>query len=205
MHHGAPQLAVLLSFHCVDSYWNTKREDKIDDKMGWGLVHAENHAQATREETRVGEMEQEERVSSEFAKECPQAKRFDYDQECEYLLDFDSTCGRPELDSIYLPSADFYRCSSLRSQLPPEKKKRDDIMRALHRLQNPDDCNKPANPWHLVKLPTFGLGSDVWHTAEAIMYNWQGGFPSLVSNSRWRFSDNKCGAGWSCFLTPLSR
>jgi hypothetical protein len=211
-------LTLLVVLVRVDCFFGDKDKSeasaKKKDPMGWGLEAAEEHVEADREESRVDKMEAEEDGSSgdtsstALAKECPKFQDFDFNN-CGgsqgFPLNMKNDCGSGSADSIYLPSAELYRCQNLRSKLPLEIKKRADVMRKIHNLQNPRDCDKPANPWHLIKLPTFGLGSDVWHLAMAAMYNWQGGAPSMIPNSAWRFSDKKCGAGWSCFLTPLSR
>jgi hypothetical protein len=111
-------------------------------------------------------------------------------------------------DTIYLPTGRLYSCLQRqrvgnKTNLVQTHKK---LFDTIHKIQFPTDCAKPVRPWHLVKLPTFGVGSSLMHFGGALYINWaKFSVPQMLPNSPWRFSDGKCGIGYSCYLAPLSK
>eukprot|EP00937_MAST-01D_sp_MAST-1D-sp2_P001331 g1331.t1 len=49
------------------------------------------------------------------------------------------------------------------------------------------------------------MGSSIMHLATALLEWWRSSKAVFIGHSPWRYTDGKCGNGWSCFLTPLSR
>ena len=109
-----------------------------------------------------------------------------------------------ELEMAYLPEADFYRCM----QRTPSKAWTEDaneFQSQVDKLQSPPDCEKPFSQWFLVKFGDFGLGANIEHFAMAVTEYWSRGKGVLLSNAAWRWSDRKCGAGWSCYMADVSK
>eukprot|EP00937_MAST-01D_sp_MAST-1D-sp2_P005205 g5205.t1 len=114
--------------------------------------------------------------------------------------------------SSYLPDAAVVKCLESHGAHPIVEWQRDaEALNAeIDALQNPASCSKPAgsrpaNKFHMLKLAEFGVGAVIKHFAKMLGAHWAMRQPVVVGNSRWRYSDIECGAGWSCQLAPLSQ
>ena len=113
--------------------------------------------------------------------------------------------------SHYLPEPALVRCadtSAFAAAQTAWKRDANRLQRQIRAMQHPASCGKPrAGPralphhkWHLLKLAEFGVGSVLKHFAKMMGSHWAMGIPVIVGNSLWRYSDHKCGDGWSCHL-----
>ena len=105
----------------------------------------------------------------------------------------------------YLPDADLLACyDALPGGDAAWRADGQKLMAEFRDLQNPADCAKPRRKWHLLKLAEFGVGAVLKHFAKMLGNHWAAGIPIMVGNSHWRYTDGKCGEGWSCQLSPFS-
>ena len=136
-------------------------------------------------------------------------------------------------DIEYMPDASFLQASidAAHSAWGDDS---DKLHRRWFELQNPQDCNHPSSSdlsepnykiidedtgervpatprqgspkWHLVRFLAHGYGYNLFMMAMNAGSHWASGVPVLPSNSNYRYNGGgKCGSGWSCYMSPLSR
>jgi hypothetical protein len=115
-------------------------------------------------------------------------------------------------NTSYWPDGDFLKCVAASDGWQADSEV---LQRKLFALQNPVDCDHP-NPnaattraeregFHLLKLGEFGVGAALKHFEKLLSAHWTSEIPVITGNSWWRYSDSKCGEGWSCFFSPLTK
>lgn len=112
-------------------------------------------------------------------------------------------------DKEYLPSRAYLEAVT-RTPSRVWSKEAESMLRAFRKLQNPADCAAPESVdkgrWHLVKLIQAGIGFNVYIFSLVVERHFEYGVPTMVNiNNRWRFSDMRCGRGYTCHLKNLTR
>mmetsp|Transcript_37099 Transcript_37099/g.60461 ORF Transcript_37099/g.60461 Transcript_37099/m.60461 type:complete len:568 (+) Transcript_37099:354-2057(+) len=102
-----------------------------------------------------------------------------------------SDCNMPKSESIIEPSW----------EMGVDKNGEDRRVKA-RRGEARTDKSKPK--WQLLTFLNHGWGYNLFVFAWNAQNHWANNVPVIVGNSAYRFSDNKCGRGYSCELSPLS-
>lgn len=111
-------------------------------------------------------------------------------------------------DRSYLPTRRYLECIRAHKRVEWDKDVKEMQERAFA-LQNPTNCSNPtyegkSKRWHLVRYTSHGHGADLFIMIWSIGNHWDRGIPVMITTSTYRFSDIKCGRGWSCHLSPPS-
>jgi len=137
-------------------------------------------------------------------------------------------------DLEYMPSRDYLECIE-KSPPEDWKFAKNAMYHRIDKLQNPKDCSNPTKgdptepvwkpavdtkgfeirrkgikkegkpKWNLLGYLHHGYGYNLFVLAWGAGNHWASDVPVLVGNSKYRFSDVKCGKHWSCLLSPLSK
>jgi hypothetical protein len=112
--------------------------------------------------------------------------------------------------SSYLPDLELVKKLQV-SRVEPWATDAEKYLSDIKELQNPTDCKRPnsrhATPttkyWHLALLPEHGFAYNLYMFAHLCGTHWLSGVPMITGNSVYRFTDTKCGKGWSCLFSPV--
>ena len=130
---------------------------------------------------------------------CPARK---LPTEAGRVCDFDLAA-----DKSYLPSPAYLTAAE--QSLPQLwRAQAEAFLRQVNDVQRVAECDEPqsadAGRWHVVKFKQAGVGFNLHLFVDTLLVLWMRGLPVLVSSSKWRFSDGRCGNGYTCHLRKLS-
>lgn len=113
-----------------------------------------------------------------------------------------TTCVTDVMDYEYwLPPPDVYNYYTVAHE--DWSQDQNDVWERIKKLQEPATCNNQE--WHLIKFTSHGFAYNLWNFVFLAARYWDNHSPVLVGNSKYRLTDTKCGRGYLCTLSPLTR